>query len=124
LIDTKLKKEWFVVAQPGLVECFTGADNHSLPHPDFTMARFVGKAEIDYRVVDHWVQRGADGRDVIQVFDRADNGEIKRIDVDARVARRDHAVSLHFHEYNAGAQDPSLFVLPPEIVTICNNVKK
>jgi len=119
LLDTTLAKEWFVVHQPGLVICYVGKTNRTLPHPDFTQARFVGKAEINYRVVDHWIER-RENRDFSQIYDRVDNGEIVRIDIDD--PRRDHAVSFHFHEFDAGTQDPSLWVLSPEIIAICNEV--
>eukprot|EP01121_Diplochlamys_sp_Union-15-3_P010289 TRINITY_DN2880_c0_g1_i7.p1 TRINITY_DN2880_c0_g1~~TRINITY_DN2880_c0_g1_i7.p1 ORF type:complete len:198 (-),score=29.12 TRINITY_DN2880_c0_g1_i7:19-612(-) len=124
ILDTVAKKEWFVVFQEGLVECFTGADNHSLPHPHFERAHFVGKAEIDYTLVDHWIERDGEGRELVSIFDRADNGEIKRIDMSALHSRRPHAVTIHFHEIDEGTQDPTLWTLPAEIQSICNNVSQ
>jgi len=119
ILDATTQKEWFVVHQPGLVSCWVGAWNHSLPHPNFDNARFAGKAEIDYRVVNHWIERGPDGRDISQIYDRADNGQIVRIDFEDR---RRRALSVHFHEFNAGTQDPSLWDLPAQIKNICNQI--
>jgi len=118
-LDTVLSIQWFVVYQPGLVICNVGKTNRTLPHPNFANARYVGKAEINYRVVDHWVER-AQNRDFSQIYDRNDNKEIVRIDIDD--PRIGHAVTFHFNEFDAGSQDPSLWVLPPEIVAICNQI--
>jgi len=119
ILDTKLNKDWFVAYQRDLVTCWVGATNRTLPHPNFNNIRYIGKAEIDHRVVNHWAERSADGRDVHQIFNRADNGELKRID---REDPRKGTVTFHFHEYDAGVQDPALFVLPDAINKICNNI--
>jgi len=118
IIDVKSQQEWFVAYQESLTACWTGKTNITLPHPNFSRVRYIGKAEIDHRVVDRWIERDATGRDVSQIYDRADNQEIKRIDF-ANPGRA-RALSIHFHEFDAGTQDPSLWVLPAEILAICN----
>jgi len=119
ILDTALEKQWFVVHQPGLVICYVGKTNRTLPHPNFANIRFIGKTVINYRVADQWTEQ-RDNRDFAQIYDREDNGEILRIDVnDPRVG---HTVKFHFNEFNAGTQDPSLWVLPADIQAICTDV--
>jgi len=118
ILDTKAQKEWFVVHQGSLVTCFVGTNNHSLPHPDFTTAVYRGKAEIGNRIVDHWIER-RENRDVSSIYDRADTREIVRIDFEDR---RRQTVTVHFYEFDAGTQDPSLFDLPAAIKNICNQI--
>jgi len=119
-LNAKNKMETFVVYQPELVECWIRPTNHSLPHPDFTRAHFVGKAMIDYQIVNHWLERSHDGRDVNSIFTLASNGEIKRID--HHDEKRKRVVQFMFHEFDAGSQDPSLWVISPVIMSFCNNV--
>jgi len=118
IIDTITKREYFVVYQGNLVTCYNRPHNRSLPNPNFDNARFIGKAEIDYRVVNHWTERSPEGRDISQIYDRADNGEIVRIDDH----RRERVLIVHFHEFDAGTQDSALFVLPDDVKAICNTV--
>jgi len=118
IADTTAKKEWFVVHQGSLIQCFVRPYNRSLPHPNFDRAVFVGKAEINYRVVNHWVERSPDGRDVAQIYDRADNGAIVRFDND----NAGRVLTVHFHEINIGTQSPTLWVLPDAVNAICNSV--
>jgi len=114
------KREYFVVYQEDLVECYERATNDTIPHPKFDRARFVGKAEIEHNIVDHWVERSPEGRDHLQIFNRVDNGYVVRTDFDD--GRRGHAITFEFHEWNAAPQDPSLFVLPQVILSICTTV--
>jgi hypothetical protein len=118
IADTVAKKEALVVRQGSLTSCFVRPYNRSLPNPNFANARFVGKAEIGYRVVDHWVERSPQGNDIAQIYDRSDNYEIVRIDVD----RNGRALTVNFHEIDVGPQSPTLWILPDAILAICNTV--
>jgi len=118
IVDTKAKSEQYVVHQGSLILCFQQQTNQSLPHPNLSNILFAGKAEIDYVVVNLWIERNALGREVARIFSRADNGKIVRIDHSSET--RPRAISVHFHEFDAGAQDPSLFQLPSQIIAICN----
>jgi hypothetical protein len=120
IVDTVQKREYFVVHQGSLVACYNRPHNRSLPSPNFDRAVFVGKAEIGYRVVNHWVERSPEGRDVHSIYDRVDNGQIVRVDNH----REERAVVFHFHEFDVGTQDSSLFVLPDAIKAICNIVNE
>jgi len=119
ILDTTTKREYFIVHQESLLECYERASNYTIPKPNFANARYVGKAEIDNEVVDHWIERSPSGRDHLQIFDHVSSGMIRRMDFDDE--RRGHAVTFQFHEWNAGAQDPNLFVVPAEILPICNS---
>jgi len=118
IIDSTAQKEWFVIHQEGLTTCYVGTYNHSLPHPNWDNIRFVGKAEINYRPVNHWIERGPD-RDISQIYSRVDSGQVARIDFEDR---RRRALSVEFYEFDAGTQDPSLWDLPSQIKNICNVV--
>jgi len=118
IVDTKAKAEQFVIHQGSLILCFFGATNRTLPHPNLSNLVFIGKAEIDYRVVNLWIERDANARDIGRIYSRADNGQVVRIDHSDPLLGR--ALSIHFHEFDAGTQSPSLFILPPEIISICN----
>jgi len=121
ILDAKAGKEWFVAYQVDLVTCFDGPTNHTLPHPNFQNARYVGKSMIDYEVCDHWIERLPDGRDGVAIFNRASTGEIVRMDFhDHRHGNR--AVTFKFFEFNVGNQDPSLWKIPKAIESICNSV--
>jgi len=99
-----------------LLRCtFTNANGFA----NFDRARFVGKAEISYRIVNHWVERSPDGRDISQIYSLADaSGKILRVDLDD--PGRERAMTFHFHEFDIGSQDASLWVVPPAIKAICN----
>jgi len=114
------KREYFVIHQESLILCYERASNGTIPAPKFERARYIGKAEIELGVVDHWIERDERGRDHLQIFDRTDNGHIVRMDWDDE--RRGHAVTFHFHEWNVAAQDPALFQLPANLLAICNSV--
>jgi len=120
ILDTTTKREYFIIHQGGLTECYERASNQTIPKPDFAKTHYVGKASIDGVVMDHWVERTADGRDRLGIFDRATDGYIRRMDFDDE--RRDHAVTFNFHEWDVGSQDKNLFVVPAEILPICNSV--
>jgi len=120
ILNTATMREYFIIHQGSLVECYERASNASIPHPDFKRARYIGKAEIDNVIVDHWIERDHMGRDHLQIFDRADNGYIVRTDWDD--GRRGHAVTFQFHEWDVAAQDPNMFVVNPNILAICNSV--
>jgi len=100
--------------------CFERATNFTIPHPNFNNARYIGKAELEFNVVDHWIERDRDGRDFLQIFNRVDTGYVVRTDLDER--RRAHVVRFEFHEWDASPQDPNLFVLPQQILAICSTV--
>jgi len=119
ILNTNTKREYFIIHQGSLVMCFDRPTNNSIPHPDFGMARYIGKAEYEMNIVDHWIQREGE-RDVSQIYDRTDNQYVLRIDFDDR--RRGHVVRFDFHEWDVGAQDPNLFVVPAPIMAICTNV--
>jgi len=121
IIDTKAHREMTVVHQEDLVMCFNRNSNVSIPHPTFDAARYVGKTEIDYVLCDHWVI-SANGRDVFQIYDDSSSQEILRLDYDD--PRRGHAVVFRFYEWDASPQDPSLWVLSPDILAICTPVRK
>jgi len=108
-----------VIHQEGLTTCYVGTYNHSLPHPNLDNIRYVGKAEIGYRQVNHWIERGPENRDISQIYSRADNGQVVRIDFEDR---RRRALAVEFHEFDAGTQDPTLWDLPAPIKNICNVV--
>jgi len=118
--NTATKREYFIVHQGSLIECYERASNGSIPHPMFDRARYIGKAVIENNVVDHWIERSPEGRDHLQIFDHVSTGHVVRFDFDDE--RRDHAVTFHFHEWNVAAQDPNLFVVPSAILAICNSV--
>eukprot|EP01127_Copromyxa_protea_P007026 TRINITY_DN16965_c0_g1_i1.p1 TRINITY_DN16965_c0_g1~~TRINITY_DN16965_c0_g1_i1.p1 ORF type:complete len:205 (-),score=33.99 TRINITY_DN16965_c0_g1_i1:61-675(-) len=121
IVDHKAGKESFIVYQPDLVSCVVGPANHTTPHPDFSKAVFVGKSLIDYQLVNNWVERLPTGGDGLAIFDYESNGEIARIDFhDHR--RGNRAVSFKFMEFDAGSQDPSLFVIPSAIAEICGTL--
>jgi len=119
ILNTMTKREYFIVHQGSLIQCFERATNMSVPKPNFDRARYIGKAEIETNVVDHWIERTPEGRDHISIFNRVDNGQIVRMDFED--GRRPHATTFEFHEWNAGAQDPNLFTVPSSILAICNS---
>jgi len=119
ILNTATMREYFIIYQGSLVQCYERASNQSIPHPMFDRARYIGKAEIEYVVLDHWIERDHMGRDHLQIFDRADNGMILRMDFDD--GRRPHAVTYQFHEWDVGAQDPNLFMVNSNILAICNS---
>jgi len=112
------KREYFIIHQGSLIQCYERASNYSIPHPHFDRARYIGKAEIENNVVDHWIERSPEGRDFLSIFNHA-NGHVARVDHDE--GRRPHATTFHFHEWNVGAQDANLFVVPSAILAICNS---
>jgi len=118
--NTVNKREYFIIYQGSLITCFDRPSNGTIPTPHFNRARYIGKAEIELTPVDHWIERDEMGRDFLQIYDRIDNGYIVRMDHDDE--RRGHAVTFHFHEWNAGSQDPALFSVPSNILAICNSM--
>jgi len=117
VLDVNLNQQWFVVFQRNLVLCFTGPTNRTLPNPNFAMVRYAGKAEIGHVVVNQWIER-RENRDFSSIFSRADNGQIRRIDIHHPM----RTAVFEFREFDAGPQNPSLWQIPTEILNICNPV--
>jgi hypothetical protein len=120
ILNTMTHREYHIIHQGSLVLCFERATNMSIPHPNFDRVRYIGKAEFEYNVVDHWIERTAEGRDHLQIYDRVDNFYVVRNDWDD--GRRGYATTFEFHEWNVGAQDPALFAIPQAILNICTTV--
>jgi len=120
VLNTMTMREYFIIYQGSLVQCYERASNHTIPHPNFANARFIGKAEIEYNRVDHWIEKDHMGRDHLQIFDLVDNGYVVRMDYDD--GRRGHAVTFEFHEWDVASQDASLFMINADILAICNSV--
>jgi len=95
---------------------------HCLITPNFSRAIYIGKAEIDYRVCDQWLERDERAQNVLRVFDRVDNQKIMRMDISehTRNGRRERARTFVFHELDAANQDPDMFDLPQQLKVICN----
>jgi len=120
VLNTNTKREYFVVHQGSLVMCFERASNFTIPHPTFDRARYIGKAELEFNIVDHWIERDMGGRDYLQIYDRVDNHYVIRMDLDE--TRRAHVVRFEFHEWDAAPQDPNLFNLPQQILALCTTI--
>jgi len=121
ILNTMTKREYFIVHQGSLVMCFDRPTNTSIPTPDFANARYIGKAELEMNIVDHWIQRDPNEmRDIIQIYDRSDNQMVLRVDFDDR--RRGHVARFEYHEWDVGMQDPNLFVIPAPIMAICTAI--
>jgi len=120
IFDHTAKKEWRVYYQEQLFTCFVGPLNTTLPVPNFDAATFIGKAEMDYLIVDHWIERSHDGRVVHQIYDRADNLTPVRLDRAEPMLGR--AQTFKFHEWDLAPQDPDVFQLPAAVLANCNTV--
>jgi len=120
ILNTQTKREYFIIYQEDLVECYDRPSNYTIPKPNFDNLRYVGKAEIDLVVADHWMERSPSGRDVLSFFDNANDHYLMRTDFDDE--RRGHVVIFRFHEWNAHSQDPNLFMVPANILPICNAI--
>jgi len=116
VIDTVSHREVSVVYQEDLIICFNRASNVSLPHPNFSTATYVGKAEIDYQIVDHWTI-SANGRTLFEIYDRETDQTLIRVDYND--PRRGHTLTYRFFEWDIGAQDPNLWKVPQDILAIC-----
>jgi hypothetical protein len=103
ILNTATMREYFIIHQGSLIECYERASNMSIPHPDFARARYIGKAEIGPNVVDHWTERNHEGRDHLQIFDRTTDGYVVRMDFED--GRRPHATTFEFHEWDASSQE-------------------
>jgi len=121
LVNSKTQAETFIVYQDDMVECWTNKTSGlELPHPNFARATFAGKALVDYQLCNHWIERHPDGTVSNEIFSLNSNGEVKRIDHHSR--RRARSVSFTFMEFDAGTQDPELWVVPDAIKAVCTPI--
>jgi len=118
LFDHLDKTEYNIFYQPGLVNCFTRSINATMPHPDFSRFTYIGKAIINFLPAYHWYYDDSVRKETFQLYDRQDNREILRIDFDDHVTHRSER--FVFFEYDVGPQDPTLFVVDPNILAQCN----
>jgi len=115
--------EYRIHFQFPLVLCFTHFINSTMPHPDFSKLTYIGKGLIDFLPVYHWFIEDRARGITFQVYDeQASTREIKRMDFFDTRARRSE--SWTFHEFDVSPQDPLLFVIQPEILSVCNSATK
>eukprot|EP01089_Gocevia_fonbrunei_P011498 TRINITY_DN2486_c0_g1_i1.p2 TRINITY_DN2486_c0_g1~~TRINITY_DN2486_c0_g1_i1.p2 ORF type:complete len:200 (-),score=34.72 TRINITY_DN2486_c0_g1_i1:3-602(-) len=120
IFDHTTQEETTIFHQEDQVACYVSAINSSMPHPAFTNVKFIGEALIDYVPVYHWIEDSE--HHSYQVFDYQDaSREIKRIDVHDKRTR--FTSTWTFHEMDKGRQDPTLFLIPAPISSVCNKVE-
>jgi len=117
IFDHPAKEEISIFYQEGLVNCITRPINQTLPKPNFAQLEYRGTAVLFYTPVYHWYFRDIIRGHTYQVYDRQDNREIVRVDVQDERARRSEQYT--FFEYDVGLQDPELFKIPSLIADIC-----
>jgi len=122
IFDHAAGKEYRVYYQGGLVNCFDRPINSTLPKPDFSKFNYVGKAIVNYEPAYQWFFDDKLRGVAVALFDRQDNREILRIDVDDRTRRRSE--SFIFLEYQVGAQAPEIFQIEKIILDQCNDEKR
>jgi hypothetical protein len=108
--------QWSVFMQPGFETCFMKKINTTLPVPNFQGAVYAGQAVIGYNPCYHWIL--TQGSFTMQYFDNQATREPVRMDFDD--ASKHMANTLLFMEFDAGAQDATLFQLPTQITATCN----
>jgi len=111
-------KEYRVYYQPGAINCFEHPINGSLPKPTFAQFNYIGKAIVNYQPAYHWIYEDKLRGRIFALYDRQDNREILRIDIDDTVRRRSE--SWVFFEYQVGAQNKEIFEINPLILAQCN----
>jgi len=93
--------------------------NTTLPIPNFKGAIYAGQGVINYQPVYHWILNQGNGF-IMQYFDDQVYRQPVRMDFDD--ASKQMADTLLLMEFDAGVQDPSLFVLPEQITATCNGM--
>eukprot|EP01121_Diplochlamys_sp_Union-15-3_P014653 TRINITY_DN46_c0_g1_i3.p1 TRINITY_DN46_c0_g1~~TRINITY_DN46_c0_g1_i3.p1 ORF type:complete len:193 (-),score=37.79 TRINITY_DN46_c0_g1_i3:75-653(-) len=118
IFNHAIGKEYTVFRQMEYVTCIYRDINSTLPKPNFDNVEYRGTALIDYRTAYRW--REHVDRVTLEYYDDAATREPLRIDVADE--RRGFVVTWKFRGVDACAQDPSVFVISPEIQAICNAV--
>eukprot|EP01091_Cochliopodium_minus_P020478 TRINITY_DN8977_c0_g1_i1.p1 TRINITY_DN8977_c0_g1~~TRINITY_DN8977_c0_g1_i1.p1 ORF type:complete len:204 (-),score=56.77 TRINITY_DN8977_c0_g1_i1:64-636(-) len=117
IIDGKTQQQTNVFYDRESVVCFKHANNRTFPQPNFSNFEYRGLALIDYNVVLHWGER-VRGDIFLEYFET----QVGRNPVQFNVhdLRRERVDTWRFWEFDAAAQDPSVFTLPQAIQAVCN----
>jgi len=119
IFDHATKTEYNIYFQEGTVVCYYHALNRTLPKPNFANVNYLGKGLVDYVPAYHWFEDDRQREVSFQVYDaQTSRRNILRIDVDHR--REHRSESFNFLEFDLIRQDPNMFKIPAEIMSICN----
>eukprot|EP01113_Clastostelium_recurvatum_P025074 TRINITY_DN300_c0_g1_i5.p1 TRINITY_DN300_c0_g1~~TRINITY_DN300_c0_g1_i5.p1 ORF type:complete len:198 (-),score=52.26 TRINITY_DN300_c0_g1_i5:69-662(-) len=97
--------------------CFSQANKNPILKPDFNMFNYVGYTLIDYTVTNHWVATNRTTNWVFNYYESQKSREPVEYDI---LDQHRNEVTYHFYEFDAGAQDSSLFTVAPLIRAVCN----
>jgi len=104
------------------VTCISRNINKTMNEPDFSMFNYAGQSIVLYDVCYHWILNDNSGGYFLQLWDRTDDREIRRIDVVNE--NNGYEENWTFMEMDEGTQDPNLFVVPAMIAPVCNPIGK
>eukprot|EP01112_Ceratiomyxa_fruticulosa_P001066 TRINITY_DN1103_c0_g1_i1.p1 TRINITY_DN1103_c0_g1~~TRINITY_DN1103_c0_g1_i1.p1 ORF type:complete len:199 (+),score=53.73 TRINITY_DN1103_c0_g1_i1:186-782(+) len=110
---------YYIVYSGDAVFCFyNNTQNYTLPSPNFSSFSYIGVAEIDYIKTNLWMAPEFQS-DYYEYYETTDSREPVEFDfVDYYGIQN----SYRFFEFDAEAQDPSLFVVPSQLLSVCNNM--
>jgi len=122
IFDATSGFEYDIFYQDNYAACVYRKINGSLPHPNLQAFNYVGKALVGYTPVYVWTFNDTAQRVLLRYEDTEDERAPRRFDVD--IERFHQATTIEFFEFDAGPQDPELFVIPPEILQNCNPARE
>jgi len=117
IYDHSKKVEYAIFREPATIVCITNTLNRTIPRPNFQNVVYFGTAIVNYVPAYVWYENDTARRISFFVYDDQVTRRVLRMDVDDR--DRHVSESWTFLEFDAGPQDPNLFVVPANILAQC-----
>jgi len=117
--DYDEETQWEIIYSNSGVTCYSAVLNGTLGAPNFSAFQYAGIALVNFVTSYHWQYSNASIADVADYYDSEGSREPVQLSSINNDGNRD---ILNFYEFDAGAQDPNLFIVPDPIKKICNPV--
>jgi len=112
--------EYRVLTHAGEVSCFTRPlSSTPVNLPDFSTYTFLGGTRIDGFLTNHWGLVNKTSGQIFNYFENAVTREPVEFDI---VDPTNVEFTYKFWEFDAGPQDPNLFVVNPLVLPLCGPI--
>jgi len=118
IVDYAKSTEYNILTRGNILECFIRKPVGKLIKPNFANYTYAGFALINYELTYHWSAYNRTSGGVYQYFETADDHEPAEFDYAHPETNDDETWT--FLEFDSGAQDPDLWVIPEPISLACN----
>jgi hypothetical protein len=101
--------------------CFFAKINGTVPHPSFASFTYLGQSTISFEPAYMWFYYNKTADMTFTYYESQSASEPLRLDF--YDGKNNFGEQWYFYEFDETDQDPSLYLLPEEVVATCNRIK-